>query len=109
MGALCFLLTVVVVEVDFLVFFVCFFAFAGAVVWVESVAGAGDCFAVFGAAIKKGTATIVSRVEVNSVFIFLFSPSIRGGLSCRSQLYFALWEDFSLSPRFVDLYPVFSG
>jgi hypothetical protein len=67
----------VVVVVSLVVIdFLCFFAWVFFVVFevVDSV----DCLAAgFGAAIRKGTANTVKRVEVNKRFII--SPSVCGG------------------------------
>ncbi len=69
-----------------LLFFTCDLAVLLLVVAVGVAAGVVFCtFLAAGAAIRKGTAAIVSRVEVNSVFI-VFSPSTSGRLFVRISL-----------------------
>jgi hypothetical protein len=73
---------------------------AGVVFWTLLVA--------FGAAIRKGTATTVNRVEVNSFFIFVFSfeSFVADCFNRRSHLYFARIPDLPPSPQSAILHPV---
>jgi hypothetical protein len=121
----------------FFAFLTCFlplFAVLSVLCIVELVVVFCAFFAACGAAERKGTATTVNKVDVNSFFM-MFSPPINVAVSdlnrtksrqlftfiwffslplfClffrRSQLYFAPFPLPPPSPRIVILYPLFSG